>query len=175
MDERPTSAPGASARDIALYLGELKVLVDRATKVRQAWIREIGGVTQAFKTDEPTAALQAGVIGREQLVRFAGFRDELAKLVPPPPCEACHLAVVSWLDKQIAACEVMVEVGQTGNGELMRGTTGLLSEGRIDTMRYRAEYTHLVAALNDHLKTRKARKPRRPRWPFGARRAAGVA
>src|SRR5581483_3295896 len=135
---------------IAAYLTVLRGLVDRAGAARQSWIREIGAVARAVREGDPAAAVEAGVIGREQLRRFEPFREELAALVPPGPCEACHMAVVGWLDKQVAACEVMVEVGQTGDVELLRGTTGLLAEGRIDTARFRAEYTNLVAALNEH-------------------------
>jgi len=163
---------GKSARSIAVYLTELRDLVDRATAVRQSWIRDIGKVARAVRERDPAAAVEAGVIGAEQLRRFEPFREMLGQLVPPGPCESCHIAVVSWLDKQIAACEVMVEIGQTGNVDLLRGTTGLLAEGRIDTARFRAEYTNLVAALNEHLKARKPARRKVVRWPFGRSRPA---
>jgi hypothetical protein len=163
---------GASARKIAEYLTELRGLVDRATAVRQSWIRDIGKVARAVKEEDPAAAVEAGVIGAEQRRRFEPYREELSRLVPPGPCEPCHLAVVGWLDKQIAACEVMVEIGQTGNVDLLRGTTGLLAEGRIDTARFRAEYTNLVAALNEHLRARRPARRKMVRWPFGRKRSA---
>lgn len=158
----------SSARAIAVYLAAVKELVERATASRQIWIRQIGKVSQAIKSGDELAPVEAGVVGADQAERFRKLREELDALKPPHACEPCHLAVVSWLEKQIAACEVMVEIGQTRDVGLMRQASGLLAEGRIDTARFRAEYTNLVGALQEHLKARRpAAKPKRVRWPFG--------
>jgi hypothetical protein len=171
MEPTPvSSAVATSAKSVARYLAAIKDLVERATASRQIWIRQIGKVSQAIKENDELAAVEAGVIGTDQAERFRKLRDELAELHPPAACEACHMSVVSWLEKQIAACEVMVEIGQTRNVELMRQTSGLLAEGRIDTARFRAEYNNLIGALQEHLKTHKpVGRPKRVRWPFGTR------
>jgi hypothetical protein len=159
-----------SVKAIARYLAAVKELVERAGASRQLWIRQIGKVSQAIKEGDELAAVEAGVIGTDQAERFRKFREELNELHPPAACEACHMAVVGWIEKQIAACEVMVEIGETRNVELMRQTSGLLAEGRIDTARFKAEYNNLIGALQEHLKTHKpTTKPKRAKWPFGTR------
>ena len=169
VEPAPAGPPASgSAKAIAKYLAGVKELVERANGSRQLWIRQIGKVSQAIKENDELAPVEAGVIGNDQAERFRKFREELNALHPPPACEACHMAVVGWLEKQIAACEVMIEIGETRNVELMRQTSGLLAEGRIDTARFKAEYNNLIAALHEHLKTHKpAAKPKRTKWPFG--------
>lgn len=171
----PMETPGAgssavpSARNVALYLASVKELVERATASRQLWIRQIGKVSQAIRDGDELAAVEAGAIGSDQAERFHKFRDELAALKPPASCDSCHISIVSWLEKQIAACEVMVEVRETRNVDLMRQASGLLAEGRLDTARFRAEYNNLIGALQEHIKAHQPTKPRRVRWPFGTR------
>ena len=170
VESSGTNAPAsASARSIAVYLAAIKDLVERATTSRQLWIRQVGKVSQAIRIGDELAPVEAGVVGKDQAERFRKFREELNGLKPPASCESCHVAIVSWLEKQIAACEVMVEIGQTRNVDMMRQASGLLSEGRLDTARFKAEYTNLVTALQAHLKSRAPAKTKRVRWPFGTR------
>lgn len=166
----------SQARGIARYLKQVKELVERATESRQLWIRQIGKVSQAVKAGDELAAVEAGVVGGDQAGRFKKLREELAALIVPPACDACQIAAISWLDKQIAACDVMVEIGATRNVDLMRHVSGMLAEARVDTARFKAEYNSLVAAVQEHLKTtRLAKKPKRTRWPFGTpSRRAGL-
>lgn len=165
----------SSARNVAAYLKAVKELIDRATASRQLWIRQIGKVGQAIKAGDEMAAVEAGVVGGDQAERFRAVREELARLTVPQACDSCQIAAISWLEKQIAACEVLVEMGETRNVDLMRHVSGMLAEGRIDTARFKAEYNGLITALQEHLKATKPAKPKRTRWPFGTKpRRAGL-
>lgn len=176
MEPTPSSAAvGSSAKSISHYLKAVKELLDRAGESRQLWIRQIGKVGQAIKAGDEMAAVEAGVVGGDQAERFRKIREELAALTVPAACDSCQIAAVSWLEKQIAACEVMVEIGQTRNVDLMRHVSGMLAEGRIDTARFKAEYNGLVTALQQRLKTTRPAKTGRTRWPFGTKpRKAGL-
>src|SRR5262249_52269466 len=83
VSSTPTHPVATTARSIAAYLHQLRAVVDRATASRQGWIRQIGSVTVATRTGDTTAAPLAGAIGRDQLVEFQRFREEVAALEPP--------------------------------------------------------------------------------------------
>lgn len=155
------------ARAVAAYLTAVRALVNEASASRAAWIRQLGQLMKdARAADNPgPLAAEAGRIGTEQLAAFRAFHDRLDKLNPPGLCQDCHLIVGGWLEKQMAACEVMVEVGKTVELPGLRATQGLLAEGRDDTRRFATTYAELVAWLRERLDVARQSRPTRPKRP----------
>jgi hypothetical protein len=123
-----------------------------------------------MRSDDPTAADEAVTVGGQQGQLFRAMRAELDGLELPAVCDSCHLAVTSWLDKHVAACDLMVEVGTSRDLTRLRATQGLLAEARVDLQRFNSDCDTLVAALRRRALTTKAgRAAKRPgtRWPFG--------
>ena len=168
--ETPSRGP-SPARAIAQYLSAVRALVGEASESRRLWVRQIGTLMADARTKPPEmVAPSAGEVGGAQRATFEGVRTRLAELTPPTECLSCHDTVLGWLDKQIAACDVMVEVGQTGDVSRLRSTQGLLAEGRLDTQRFNAEYTTLVTALKARVQRTATRRPAARKgglWPFG--------
>jgi hypothetical protein len=158
------------ARAIAQYLSAVRGQMNEASESRKLWVRQIGTVMQDARTKpSEMVAPTAGEIGSTQRALFQQVRDRVVELSPPTECLTCHDVVLNWLDKQLAACDVMVEVGQTGDVSKLRATQGLLAEGRLDTQRFNAEYTSLVSALKARVQRTATRRPaaRKGLWPFG--------
>lgn len=168
---RPRSTP----RAVVVYLKGVRGLVARANDSRQRWIRQLGMLLRAGDAD---AALEAGKIGLEQGAEFRKLRYDLAQLAPPAACDSCQVSLTSWLDKHIAACEIMVEVGHNGELARLRSTQGLLAEARIDLQRFNSDCDTLVAALRRRVENSKLRKAGAKkvssRWPFGHQPKAAV-
>jgi hypothetical protein len=159
----------AEARAVATYLTTIRMLVNDASASRAVWIRQIGALMKEARTADDPGALagEAARIGTEQLATFRALRERLDKLQPPGLCQDCHVIVVGWLEKQMAACEVMVDVGQAGELAGLRATQGLLAEGRDDSRRFATTYAELVAWLRERLTAHKQHEePRRPRIPW---------
>jgi hypothetical protein len=159
------------ARAIAQYLSAIRALMNEASESRKLWVRQIGTLLQDTRTKPPEmVAPNAGQVGAEQRAVFESVRGRAAELTPPTECVTIHDVVLAWLDKQLAACDVMVEVGQTGDVSRLRSTQGLLAEGRLDTQRFNAEYTTLVTALKARVQRTATRRPAARKgglWPFG--------
>lgn len=159
------------ARAIAQYLTAIRALMSEASESRKLWVRQIGTLLQDTRTKPPEmVAPNAGEVGSTQRAFFASVRGRVTELTPPTECLTIQDVVLTWLDKQMAACDVMVEVGQTGDVLRLRSTQGLLAEGRLDTQRFNAEYTALVSALKARVQRTATRRPgaRKGLWPFGS-------
>lgn len=173
MDEARAQSPLAAARVVAGYLSKLRLIVNETTASRQIWIRKLGQLLKDAHAgvDREVVAASAEQIGRDQIAAFREFREKIEALNPPPICESCHLVVLTWMDKQIAACEVMIEAGESGELTRLRSTQGLLAEGRGDTRRFTAEYAELVDWVRKRLdvaSSRRTARRQRIRWPFGS-------
>ncbi len=146
----------SSPRKVALYLDELRGQVDAISAIRQDWVKDLGlllrDIRTGDRTGDPVIASRSHQVGELNTQRFRQVEARVGLLSPPPVCEACHSAVQTWLSKMIAACEVMVEVGITGEIERLRETQGLLAESRTDTLRFRSEYDYLIAQLRSRTK-----------------------
>ena len=142
----------SSPRNVALYLDGLRTQVDAISTTRQEWIRELGLLLRDIRSGDPEIATRAHQVGEFNTDRFRRIEAQVGLMSPPPVCEACHSAVQTWLTKMIAACEVMVEVGVTGEIGRLRETQGLLAESRADTLRFRSEYDYLIAQLRARVK-----------------------
>jgi hypothetical protein len=157
------------ARAVAAYLKAVRGLVNEASASRAIWIRQIGTLMKDARNPERAEGLpaEAGQIGQEQLAAFRAFQERLDRLQPPALCEDCHVVISGWLEKQMAACEVMVDVGSSGELTGLRATQGLLAEGRDDSRRFAQSYAELVAWLRDRLSHAPAKPVRgRPRIPW---------
>jgi hypothetical protein len=166
--ETPSRGP-SPARAIAQYLSAIRALVNEASESRRLWVRQIGTlIADARAKPAEMVAPTSGQIGGEQRQAFEQLRARAVDLSPPHECLSCHDTVLGWLDKQIAACDIMVEVEQSGDVARLRLTQVLLAEGRLDTQRFNAEYTALVTALRARVQRTATRRPgRRGLWPFG--------
>ena len=143
----------SSPRNVALYLDELRGHVDAISAIRQDWIKDLGLLLRDIRTQNPEIASRSHQVGQLNTERFRKVEAKVGLMSPPPVCEACHSAVQTWLSKMIAACEVMIEVGVTGEIERLRETQGLLAESRTDTLRFRSEYDYLIAQLRARTKS----------------------
>lgn len=173
---QPPPRPASTPREVVAYLKGVRDLVNRANASRQVWIRQLGHLLRA--TDQPESIGEAGAVGHEQGFLFKQLRELLDDLAPPAVCDSCHFALTSWLDKHIAACEVMIEASNTGDLSRLRATQGLLAEARVDLQRFNSDCDALIATLRRRAEAQQARratrvKPKRlPRWPFGGRAPA---
>jgi hypothetical protein len=179
MTDRGRRTPRAEVRQVATYLTELRAIVDGASASRAAWIRQLGALLKDARAGAARDQLaQASArIGLEQRARFGEFLRRLVGLEPPPLCQDVHLIASGWLEKQIAACDVMVDVGRTGDVAALRATQGLLAEGRDDSRRFSVAYAELVAWLKERLaagaQPKRSAGRRNPlgglRWPLRRR------
>jgi hypothetical protein len=171
MAEQPhRESSMAEARAVAAYLTAVRAIVNEASSSRAVWIRQIGTLMKDGRDPERADGLaaEAGQIGQEQLAAFRAFHERLDRLQPPLMCEDCQMIVSGWLEKQMAACDVMIEVGKAGELSALRATQGLLADGRDDSRRFAQSYAELVAWLKERLAHARAAKParRRSRIPW---------
>jgi hypothetical protein len=140
----------------AAYLTGIRAVMNDASASRRLWVRQIGELMMDARARPPEmVAPVAGRIGAEQHAAFEEIRERLNALHPTQECETCQMTVQSWFDKQLAACDLMMEIGATGEINKLRGVQSLLSDGRIDTQRFSAEYAALVAMLRERVEARR--------------------
>src|SRR5688500_17844335 len=107
---------GSSAREVAAYLVALRPILSSATEARRTWVKRIGVLMEdARKGNGAQVARSAASIGNDTAGTFRSGRARLEQLKPPRGCAECHRALVLWLEKLVAACDLLIEVGQSGN------------------------------------------------------------
>lgn len=169
--QRPTDAP----RFVAAYLRNLRPVLDSSTAARKSLVRDVGMLIEQARAGERDVVIEtAERVGREQADALQRIRLRLSPIEPPPVCETCHLAVIGWLDKQIAACEALTGVSVSGDLSRLREAQGLLAEARGDAHRFVSEYERLLTELKGRLaaarESRRAQpKGLRTRWTFRRR------
>jgi hypothetical protein len=89
----------------------------------------------------------AARIGRERMAQFQECRNRLARLWPPSGCTACHSAACAWLDELIAVCQLLQDVGRSGDLVRLRHVDDILGESRVHARRFNAEYASLSVQL----------------------------
>jgi hypothetical protein len=143
------STPSPLVRETAAYLQTLRAQLVRASQSRKGWISQVGLLLADLQhgTSRDVVAAVAGRSGAAHRETFAQIRADLARVEPAPGCETCHLAVLGWLDKQIAACDLMIEIGQTGLVERLREVRGLIAEARHDARLFNYEMAERAATL----------------------------
>ena len=161
MTERP--AARASAREVAAYLVALRPILSSATEARRGWVKRIGVLMEDARRGNPSmVARSASALGHAPTGTFRTGRSRLEALKPPRSCAECHRALALWLDKLVAACDLLIEVGRTGNLARIRETQTLLAESRAHAHRFNAEYARLVHDLRRRVATA-TRQPAKPR------------
>ena len=144
----PRRSGESTPKAVAVYLTRLRPLLVEATGTRHGFIREIGVLMENARHQNPSVVAQAaGKLGRSQMALFRDVRMQVSALQPPPSCQPCHHSVTTWLDKQISACEVMVDVSVHSDMTRLREVQGLLAEGRLHARRFNGEYGRLVQQL----------------------------
>jgi hypothetical protein len=143
------STPFRPRHDPAAYLQALREPLERASQSRKGWIGEVGRLMADLRSgrSRDLIATVAGRSGAGQAAAFGAVRVDLVGLEPAAGCEGCHLAVLGWLDKQIAACDLMVEIGRSGEVERLREVLGLIAEARHDARQFSYEIAERRAAL----------------------------
>jgi hypothetical protein len=175
------STPALPRHDTATYLHALRPRLKRANDSRRGWLSQVGLLVadRRHGTSSEVIAAVAARSGETQGRAFRAVRADVAGLEPAPDCETCHLAVMGWLDKQIAACDLMVEIGQTRQVERLREVIGLIAEARHDGRLFSYEIAERVAALRHRRQAATAAQGRargaRPRGRLPDGRAAGPA
>lgn len=154
-------------RALVRYLVALRQVLQQAVDARRGFVRDLGMLFDQARSGNQAAAAQAtGRLGRDQVDRFREAWSALQRLSPPAAGEQCHEAVASWIEMHVAACEVMAEVGSSGDLGRLREAQNLLAEGRPFASRFNAEYNRLTGAVRartDELRAGRRDAPARPR------------
>ena len=157
----PAPRPNGSARAIATYLVGVRPLLGEITESRRAFIRHIGMLMEEARHAGRAVVVQAaGRIGRDEGQAFRGLRTQLDRLPPPAACDGCHQSIVKWTDLHTAACQVMVEVGVSGDLTRLRETQSLLADARAHAQQFNIEYSRLVADVRQRVRAVATRQRR---------------
>ena len=147
------------ARAVAAYLVALRPILGHATQTRHAWVKRIGLLMADTRLGNPQLLTQqAGQIGRENGASFRDAQKALERLTPPSECADCHVTLSSWLSKLIQSCDVLAEIGRSGELKRMKETQHLLTEGRVHAQAFNDEYARLCQVLREHVSAVKARQ-----------------
>jgi hypothetical protein len=159
MARSPRQQGITESRAVAAYLVALRPILGHATQTRQAWVKRIGLLMADTRLGNPQIiSQQAGQIGRENGASFRDAQKSLDRLKPPSECAECHVALSNWLGKLVQSCEVLAEIGRTGDLKRMKETQHLLSEGRRYAEAFNDEYARLCQVLREHVSAVKARQ-----------------
>lgn len=153
----------SSPKAIAHYLVDLRPFVQSASGMRNEFVREIGMLMEhAKRRDRWLVAQETLRIGREQGNVFRRIRAQIAIMKIPDVCVRCHQSAIKWLEKQIATCDLMVEVGTDNNLGRLQEAHYLFAEGRIYARQFNSNYQELVqlvrTRVNDVRQKRIARR-----------------
>lgn len=158
-----TALTPAQLRALVKYLLGLRDVITSAVEARRVFVRQMGLLIEQARNGNQQAIAQAtGRIGREQVGYFREARTALQRLVPPAACEQCHEAVVGWVEMHVAACDVMMEVGSSGDLKRLHEAQNLLSEGRRFAARFNGEYQRLSAAVRARTEALRAQRASEP-------------
>jgi hypothetical protein len=158
---RPVRGPKWSSLTVlAVYLKQLRLILDEAVEARRLMVRKLGGLMEEAHVAHRSTIIQAvGRVGVDEAAAMRKVRNHLERLEPPPPaCESCHSAVAHWLDEMVLACDVMVDVGRSGDLGRLHETQEHLAESRADARRFNTEYEQLLGDLKRRAKTLGAKK-----------------
>lgn len=149
----------SQSRAVAAYLVALRPILGHATQTRQTWVKRIGLLMADTRLGNPSLiAQQAGQIGRENGAAFRDAQRAVDRLKPPADCAECHSALSNWLNKLVQSCDVLAEMGRTGDLKRMKETQQLLSEGRGHAQAFNDEYARLCRVLREHVSAVRARQ-----------------
>ena len=147
----PTAIPHSGPREIAAFLTEIRGIVDGVNAPRRAWVRDFGALLRDWRAGDTDVAERAGRVGAAQRVYFATARERHAKIAVPDAARSMYAVLGVWLDKQIAACDALVEVSTGRDLNHLRVAHGLYADARGEMRRFSAEFQALVQALRQKL------------------------
>ena len=138
----------SAAKPIAQYLLSVRPVLQHAIAGREAWVRSIGVLMEDARRDHRAVVMRdAARIGRERMNQFRDCRYRLSRLWPPAGCTTCHTAATAWLDELIAVCQLLEDVGRSGDLTRLRHVDDMLSASRVHARRFNAEYARLTEQL----------------------------
>ncbi len=141
-----------SPREIARFLVDLRPFVHHASGIRSEFVRRIGVLMEhARRRDRWLVAQETLSIGRELGDVFRRIRAQLAIMRFPDVCARCHRSVIKWLEKQIATCDLMVDVGMSNNLARLHETHYLFAEARVHARQFNVDYQELVQLLRSRV------------------------
>ena len=161
--QRKTSELSSSPREIAHFLVEVRPFIHHASGMRSEFVRKIGVLMEhARRRDRWFVAQETLNIGQEQGNVFRRIRAQLAIMRFPDVCARCHRSVIKWLEKQIATCDLMVDVGMSNDLARLREAHYLFAEGRVHARQFNVDYQELVrivrSRVNDVQRKRSVRR-----------------
>lgn len=161
MDLLEPAVDPASPRAAATYLVSLRPILGDATGVRRALARSLRDLGDDVRRGGPMVPERASAIGTERIGVFRALREQLARLAPPPSCEAAHMTLGRWLDRLIDCCEVLRTIGTTGEVAQLRRAQSLLAAAREYARGFNDEHAALVGEIRDLVDeaTERARLP----------------
>jgi hypothetical protein len=123
-------------------------VLDEAIDCRRNLVQHIGALLdEARSAHRRTVVHATGRLGADQASTFRRIRGRHERMDVPPGARACHDAVGSWLDQIVAACDSMVQVGDSGDLKHMREVQEHLAASRNDARRFNSEYERLLGEL----------------------------
>jgi hypothetical protein len=151
----PPPVPG-TPRNISTYLQAVRELMSEASILRRSWIRQVGVLILDARSKPPEmVAPTAAYCGTQQRELFTGIRVQVGQVAVPTGCDVCQDAFISWLDKQLHACNLLEEIGRTGDLATLRTVQGVVADGRADTAAFTNAYTLLVNGLRQQVEQKK--------------------
>ena len=173
MEEQPARPRWSSFTAFAVYLKGLRLMLDEALEARKSLVRQLGTLLEESRSAQ--RGTMVGAIGRTgagQAARLRTLRSRLERLPVPASARSCHRSVESWLNEMVQACDVMVDVGQSGDLGRLKETQEHLASSREDARRFNAEYERLLGELRQRAERigkaqRAARPPKRPAGRLG--------
>jgi hypothetical protein len=134
-------------RAAAEYLLALRPLLATISGGRRALIRSIKELVEDARRDGPFFKHRALAIGNSRLAFFGEARRQFDALAPPPSCRDVHRTLGRYLDRLMAASNVMVTVGVTGDLDDVRRAQAHLKEATDFGRQFNEEHERLLEVL----------------------------
>lgn len=146
MDNVRTLDPN-TPRAAAVYLLALRPLLATISGGRRALVRSIKELVEDARRDGPFFKHRALAIGNSRLAFFGEARRQFDAIVPPPSCREVHRTLGRYLDRLMAASNVMVTVGVTGDLDDLRRAQAHLEEAARYARQFNEEHERLLEVL----------------------------
>jgi hypothetical protein len=149
-----------SAKAVAHYLLAVRALVKLVASFRQDWLRRVGPIL--YQRGESRGGLlsvdTAERIGLEGRREFQAALQRMTEFEVPESCATCHSLLCSWLQKQVEACEMVVEATPEEARRQYRYAIQLLVDARHDLREFQDESIRLVGWLRTRTRTASIRQ-----------------
>ena len=146
MDNPPALDPN-SPRAAAVYLLALRPLLATISGGRRALVRSIKELIEDAHRDGPFFKHRALAIGNSRLAFFGEARRQFEAIAPPPSCRDVHRTLGRYLDRLLAASNVMVTVGVTGDIADLRRAQARLEQAAALARQFNEEHERLLEVL----------------------------